>query len=322
MKLSKATEGFLLAMRAGGYSKSTINLYRYVLEYLSNFLHDPEVSSIKLDDLNRYFVWLQDEYQPKRKNGNKEPLSGGTLQNHWKGIRAFYNWAVDGLHLKKRPDARLKLPEKNPKIIHPLTKDEVAALLSAAEYTREANTGGRQKFRMRRRTADRDIGLLLVLLDTGLRAGEAGRLKIRDYNPKTGEIYVAPHGNSMRKTKSRPVYVGKAGQKVLWRYLAGRKDAKPDDPLFLSEGNRAMDNNSIRLLLADLGVKAGIANVHPHRLRHTFAIEYLRNGGDVFTLQRILGHSSLEMVQKYLELSSADAQAAHRKASPADNWKL
>jgi integrase/recombinase XerD len=320
MKLSEALEGFLLSRRAGGFSLSTIALDRYVLHQVIAFLEDPEVKSITLKDLNRYFVYLQDDYVPKRKNGSEARLSGGTLQNHWKSIRAFFTWAVTDLRLKKRPDELLRLPDNNPKEIHPLNQVEVKALLKEAEITREANPGNRNSFRMRRRTADRDLALLLVLLDCGIRSGEAGRCLVEDYDPKSGELQIRPFGNSRRKTKSRTVYLGKAAQRALWRYLATRKDLQPDDPLFLSSTNRPMDSNSIRLLLVDLGDKAGIKNVHPHRFRHSFAIEFLRNGGDVFSLQRLLGHTSLEMVQRYLELSSADAQAAHRRASPADNW--
>jgi site-specific recombinase XerD len=83
-----------------------------------------------------------------------------------------------------------------------------------------------------------------------------------------------------------------------------------------------MTNSAIRLLLTDLGRKAWIKNAYPHRLRITFTVEYLRNEGDIFSLQMILGHTSLDMVRNYLQLSKADAKNAHRRASPADKWKL
>jgi integrase/recombinase XerD len=75
-------------------------------------------------------------------------------------------------------------------------------------------------------------------------------------------------------------------------------------------------------MLNHLGDRVGVQGVHPHRFRHTFAIEYLRNGGDVFTLQRLLGHSSLDICNRYLQIVKSDIGEAHKRASPADRWRL
>ena len=323
MNMSQALDGFLFTLKAESYSQATVDLYRIMLTTLSDFLENPKVSEIAPKDLTRYFAYLQTDYTPRRQSGSTAPLSGSTLQNHWKAIRRFFKWADDELDLKSRPDAKLKLPPNNPKAIMPLSEEEVKALVDSAEYTREAATNGRRAFRMKRPTAERDTALIILLLDTGIRSGEAGRLNIKDVDLDTGEIYIAPYGSSQRKTKSRALPIGKVARKSLWRYLTTRPDdTRPDEPLFITVAERRMGPNSIRQLLKGLGEKAGVKNCHPHRLRHTFAVEYLRNDGDIFTLQMILGHSSLDMVRKYLQLVKADAKNAHRRASPADRWKL
>ena len=68
--------------------------------------------------------------------------------------------------------------------------------------------------------------------------------------------------------------------------------------------------------------KAGVHGRHQNLLRHTFANTYLRNSGDVYSLKYLLGHSALIMLERYLHLTTADASNAHRKACPADNWRL
>jgi len=112
-------------------------------------------------------------------------------------------------------------------------------------------------------------------------------------------------------------------RKAVWRYLANREDGEdPKASLFISADDRPFTKDSLRILITRLGNRAGDKKTYPHKFRHTFAITYLRSGGDVFTLQSLLGHGSLDMVRHYARIAEVDVEPAHRKASPADNWRL
>ena len=83
-----------------------------------------------------------------------------------------------------------------------------------------------------------------------------------------------------------------------------------------------MNRDHLLKSLRSIGRRAGIPKVNVHRFRHTFAINYLRNGGDPWSLQMMLGHSTMEMVKNYLALAQADLEKNHKIASPVDNWRL
>jgi len=316
METSKAIEGFLLDRQAGGYSRGTVRLYRLCLGMLCDYLGDPPVGEVDLEDLQRFLYYLQTSYVPRRlgKDPDKSPLSPAAVSNHWKAIRSFFSWCEEALGLK-RPDLRLVHPPKKDPEILPFTENDIRKLLKACEKTTEASTDRRTPYTMKRPTADRDKALLLLFLDTGLRVSEVCRLRIEDLNQETGEILVAPFGSG-QKTKPRMAYLGRVAMRAMWLYLAKRPNTVKKDKLF------EIDAETIRSLFRRLGERAGVNDVHPHRLRHTFAITYLRNGGDVYSLKYLLGHSSLDMVERYLHLTAADASNAHRRASPAYNWRL
>jgi site-specific recombinase XerD len=108
----------------------------------------------------------------------------------------------------------------------------------------------------------------------------------------------------------------------IWQYL--RQDPhEPEDPLFLNKRGEALTRSGLRQLLEQLGEEAGIdaTRCSPHTMRHTFAVEFLRAGGNVFTLQQIVGHTTLSMTNRYVALALADIEAQHRQFSPADRLK-
>ena len=321
--LSKCLDGFLQYKAAEGLSDSTLYSYERDLNRWIQHSGDVLIGSVTTQQIRAHLAWLRTGYQPVRRGGGTHPLSPKTIRNVWVALRSFFTWASAEFEIPCPMDA-VPAPRFEVAPVEPFTKEEIIDLLKGCRYKREAYPSDRCRFTMRRPTARRDEALILVLLDTGLRATELCSLLIGDLDPKTGRVEVK-HGatGGAKGGKGRTVFLGKAARRSVWRYLAEREDGDdPDAPLFLAMYDRPLNKDSLRFLIKRLGEKVGVANCHPHRFRHTFAITYLRSGGDVFTLQSLLGHSSLDMVKRYSRIAEVDLERAHRKASPADNWRL
>jgi integrase/recombinase XerD len=323
MVLSKAIEGFVLSKLADGLSPNTMRIYRAALAKLVMFTGDQEVADITTDDLRRWMVWLRNDYKPPEHSVRRpEHLSTATVQQAWRALKSFYAWVSVEFGLP-RVDT-LKQPEGESPVIVPFTETEVRAILKAAEYTVTKETPARRGYTQKRPSAARNVALVLVLVDTGLRIGEVSRLTIGDLDAEAGAMNVAPFGSG-RKSRARTIQLGKSARRALWRYLAGRDAERGTDrsaPLFTTEDGKPFTSEVLGRLVRNIGNRAGVPHAHAHRYRHTHAIEFLRNGGDVFTLQKLLGHRSLEMTKRYLDIAQTDLEAAHRRASPADHWRL
>ena len=90
------------------------------------------------------------------------------------------------------------------------------------------------------------------------------------------------------------------------------------DNLFLSVDGGTLTYNGLKMMIQRLGKKAGVERLHLHLFRHTFAVRYLTNGGDLMTLRLILGHTTLHMTQQYLHLADQHLKIAHNRYSPVD----
>ena len=121
--------------------------------------------------------------------------------------------------------------------------------------------------------------------------------------------------------KERIVPIGKFVQMTLWHYISQIRPKPVDtecDKLFLSRNGKPITVNTIKLIFTRLAKSSGVGKLHAHLCRHTFAINYLLNGGDIFSLKEILGHTTLDMVNHYLHFTSSQITAQHHKYSPMD----
>ncbi len=323
MALDKAIGGFLSFKEAEGVTARSLDSYKRHLEKWLEHEGEIEIGAIDAQKIIKYLNWLRNDYVPHRYGGKTHPLSPKTIRKFWVTLSAFFKWAHVELHI---PDPMVDVPATKFKIapVEPFTKEEVEKMLKACAYSREAETIDRKKFAMKRPTANRDQALLLCLLDTGMRAMEICMLKVGDVDIKSGKIEIQ-HGvvGGAKGGKGRTVYLGKSAKRSLWRYLAEREDGEELTAfVFMGSRDRPLTPNALRHLVVAIANRAGVKNAHPHKFRHTMAITYLRSGGDVFTLQAILGHGSLDMVRHYTAIAEIDKEAAHRNASPVDNWKL
>ena len=156
--------------------------------------------------------------------------------------------------------------------------------------------------------------MLLLFLDTGLRLSELLTLPCNDLHIRDQWLKVMG-----KAQKERMVPFGSRAAKLLQRYIyCFRPEPVFDDRLFLCVNGTPMTENTIRLVFARLAKRAGVPRLHIHLLRHTFATRYLLDRGDVFTLQRILGHSTLEMTRRYVDMVAMEVVITEKRFSAMD----
>jgi site-specific recombinase XerD len=210
------------------------------------------------------------------------------------GMNAYWKWAGE--------KTKLRYLKEEQRILATLTLADVQALVSAKNIAAKAIS--RTNLRRARLVA-------LTILDTGLRASEVLGLTTEQINLDALTIKVLGKGG-----KERIVPFSLELRKALWRYKAG--DGKRNI-LFGTKNETSVTLRNLERDFKELGQKCGITGVRfsPHTLRHTFAVSYLRNGGNLEFLRRILGHSSLTTTQKYLKsLGIEDLGAVHNGLSP------
>lgn len=304
MKLSQAISLFWLDKKLA-FSPKTVTTYSYTYRYFVDFLKDKDIAAITKADVRAFLLHLDEDRK----------VSSRTLKDSLARVNSLLRWAEKELNVPfVAGGITVKYTEN---AINPFTEDEVKRLIGATDYAREWKARSGKRVQAQRPTALMDKAIILALLDTGVRVGELCAMQIQDFDQERGRILI----KSAKNNKQRFVIVGNRTRKALARYLVTREKAKPADPLFASNQNTALDRNNVRAKLVRIGKQAGVTNVHPHRFRHTMAVQFLRNGGNLLMLQELLGHQKLEMVKHYAKLAELDFEQA-KQHSVANGWRL
>lgn len=252
-------------------------------EYLSQFLavHDPLTAS--KHDLEEFLAAKAETCRPS------------TVQTYWRYLKGFFEWLLAEGDIGTDPMAGVPKPIVPPIEIRVLTATEVRRLLDTCKGKGAENR--------------RDMALLTIMLDTGLRLTEVTNLKLGDIS-EDRTLRVFGKGR-----KWRTVALGETSTAALDRWLRIRGDREGG----LWSGRRGdLTPNGVRLVVRRRGRMAGL-KVHPHMLRHTFVDNWLRNGGSEVDLSRLAGWTSTAMASRYAQHRAAErAVTAHRTIAPLD----
>jgi len=277
---------------------ATIRAYRLAVEQLGTFLseaglpHDPR--KVKREHLSAWMLHLQ---RPPAEGGRG--LAAQTALQRFQSVRQFFKFLEDAGDIKESPMIRLKPPRVPEKLVPVIPQDDLRKLFKAV-----AGKGFEDR---------RDKAIISLFVDTGLRVSEAAALGVRDLDIDQRELVVMGKGRRPRILK----IVTETRTDIL-RYLQARSQHPhaEDEALWLGKRGRLTDNG-IRQMVRRRQEEAGIARIHPHMFRHTFAHEYLRSGGAEGDLVRITGWKDRQMLDRYgASVAAERARDAHDRHSP------
>ena len=313
-ELSNLIEGYALCARSEGKSENTVQLNRRAVGYLKDFLErvglTTNVRLIGTNEIRSFIIHLKKaqrfEYHPLIKSHDRK-LTGHTINCYLRSISAFWSWLFKEGFIDSNPFARVKIPKAPTKVITPFTEEQIQGLLQVIDTSSVVSF--------------RNYAIILMLLDTGMRLGELIGLKQNDVDLRNRTLKVFGKG-----AKERRLPIGRRLLAALWKYQLYRPQPAIGliNNFFLNRDGRPLSKNRVETIIKNLGRKAGLQGVRcsPHTFRHTFCIQFLRNGANLFTLQQMTGHSSLEVLRGYVALAESDLKVAHQKFSPVDNLNL
>jgi integrase/recombinase XerD len=297
LTLVEMFERFLVAKRAEALASRTLEDYETHFCYFYEFLDgDIKADHITADLLREYLSYMIHD----------RGLKPMTVNLRVRTLRAFMRFCFNEKYIDSPLHESIKTVKVPEDTIQALTPSEMKVLLSVIDESFYA--GYRKKV------------MIYTLLDTMVRISELLAVRRENVDLKGGSIQL--EADITKNRKSRLVPLSSQTIKLITQYIAETSDFQSEF-LFLTNDGRQLAANTFRRDMQDYGEKASIKNkrVSPHTLRHTGALFYVMNGGDPFSLQKILGHSDMSMVRKYIQMTESDVKRQHNAFSPLNRLK-
>lgn len=298
--VSDALERVMNVYITEGYRDRTMNDYRkYWQEFIDTiaFMPSDNVADITVDHIRKYIADLL----------KKRGLSPVTVNIRLGGVRAIFNRMLAEEIINDNPTAKVRKLKTDEQRIFTLTDAQVRRLFNAVD--RETFAGYR------------DYVAMLTMLKCGLRANEVRSLELSDVDLDNCVILLPGAKNKNRKTRTVPITKKVSDEMRQLIAETIQYFGKDITNVFTNQFGEPMRDDHLRKRMDKYSRAAGLkeeVRASPHSLRHTFAVNFLKNSGDIRTLQMILGHSDLATTQIYLDYTDERISEQYRKVSEND----
>lgn len=274
MTLRDIYNEFIKEQLLRGNTEKTIKYYRTHLKLFFDYIPDYILANeLTLNDLNNYKIYLL---------GTK--LHRPTVRTYCGAVRTFAYYLVNNNYTNENLK-EFKLPKPNKILFNILTLEQIKYINDSFDFNTPC--GFRNKC------------IFNLFLDSGIRREELITLNINNLH----DNYFIVFGKGR---KERIVTYGRNSKIMIDEYIKYKRPFgfENNENLFLNKDGTPITEDTIKRMFQDLRDKTGIKTLYPHQLRHTFATYFLINGGDSFTLQMLLGHTTLDITQRYVHLAN------------------
>lgn len=230
---------------------------------------------------------------------SREGLSPTSVARIVSAVRGFYKFLMIDGHIEKNPAEDLVTPQKTFYLPKFLNQAEIEELFAVADVSTE--------------TGLRDRAVLELMYASGLRVSEAVGLQMKDVDLDAGILTCKGKGS-----KTRRVPVGKSAVEWLKSYLAIRRKKENIEirNIFVSPAGRPVTRQEIHKFIKEYAEKAGLEDVSPHTLRHSFATHLIQNSADIRSVQQMLGHADISTTQIYTHITDKHLRRSYDKFHP------
>jgi integrase/recombinase XerC len=312
-ELTRAIDGYVMDSRVRMQSPRTTEQKREHLGKLLWFLQNKGFSAITESSVQQFIAYIPAAHNdPEGRWGIADPTTGmpgisakrpvgrNTVRSYFKTLKTFFGWCIKRTLIEKCPMELMQMPTKEDVDVVPMSISQIDQLIEAARLSKNP---------------ERNIAMITLLFDRGLRAAELVSLKVKDVDPFTNQITVTGKGN-----KQRTVYMGRTCGQVMWDYHNSMGERSPEDALFESRDGGHLKPNGLGQVVRENGRRARVTGVRcsPHTIRHSYAVETLEAGASEIYLMRSMGHKTLDSSKGYANFVKASMQRQAAMFSPGD----